>query len=107
MEGVSKDPTFGRNPENPIKVGTGNLRDGPRAERMYLNALRGPFGQPVEYERSGSCCQFETPNGLMGAGMLDVYEVKIDGTTESVKLYINMYDSGVLLAPMGFTPRAR
>lgn len=107
IEGPSTDPTFGRSPQNPIKVGTGNLRDGPSAERMYLNALRGPSGQPVEYERSGSCCQFETPNGLMGGGMLDVFEIRVDGTAESVKLYINMYDPGVLVAPMGFTPRAR
>ena len=64
--GISKDPTCGFTQENPIRVGRRN--GGPRDERIYLAALRGPRGQAVTYVREGSCCIFETPNGEGGKG---------------------------------------
>lgn len=104
---ASTDPTYGYSPKNPIKVVTvaGDPRQGSLASRMYLNGLRGLNGQPIEYERRGSCCQYATPNGVMGGGILDVYDIKIDGIKEPVVLYVNMYDPGTLVAPMGFIPR--
>lgn len=91
---------YGYSQQNPIKVGGGN--QGPAMERKYLNRLTGPNGEIVTYQRSGSCCHFDTSNGFMGMGMLDIYIVKIAGDTVSKKLYLNMYDSGRLYAPKGF-----
>jgi hypothetical protein len=98
---ISTDKTYGFTQENPIKVGgTGS---GPANERKYLDALAGPNGESISYVRVGSCCPFNTPNGLMGGGMLDRYEIKWSGQTAPVYLYLNMYDKDELKAPVGFT----
>lgn len=98
INGVSDDATYGYKEANAIKVG-----GGPARERAYLNLLRGPNGEPVRYSRDGSCCPFETPRGLLGGGMLDIYSVWIGESKDPVKLYINMYDYEQPKAPKGFT----
>ena len=50
---VSADPAYGLSVATPIQVGGGAMY-GPARERRYLDALRGPKGQPVQYKRSGS-----------------------------------------------------
>lgn len=95
---VSTDETYGRVEANPIKVG-----GGPSRERDYLNLLRGPNGEPVRYNRNGSCCGFETKNSPFGGGLLDIYSVWIGDATEPQKLYLNMYDYEQPKAPKGFT----
>lgn len=101
-QAVSSDPTYGYTEGNPIKVG--RQRGGPSAEEAYLRSIAGPAGEPVKYKRLGSCCEFETPNGLAGlGGLLDVYEVKYRGIEKPVNLYLNMYDYEQPLAPIGFS----
>jgi len=90
--------TYGFSPENPIHVG-----GGPEGQHAFLSALRGPEGQPLAWRRLGSCCEFETPNGIMGRGLLDIYEVFHEGMERPVILYLDMYDSGPVAAPTGFT----
>ncbi|ANQ51709.1 2-dehydro-3-deoxyphosphooctonate aldolase [Flammeovirga sp. MY04] len=102
---VSTDPTYGRTEKNPIKVGGVDVKEGPSNERLYLDALAGPRGETVSYYRAGSCCAFESENGFMGMGMLDHYRVTWKGTTDTLSLYLNMYDGGELEAPVGFTIR--
>ena len=87
-----------------IRVAGLNARGGPASERAYLDQLRGPNGETVTYERQGSCCAFETPNGILNQGMLDMYEVSYDGLPKPLVLYLNMYDppEGALKAPEGF-----
>jgi hypothetical protein len=97
---VSTDETYGYTEKNPVKVGGG--QSGPANERKYLNSLTGPNGEELKYERKGSCCPFETPNGFMGGGMLDRYEVTYAGLSKPIIIYINMYDKDVLKAPKGF-----
>ena len=96
---VSTDETYGYTPQNPIKVGG----VAPSRERNFLDLLRGPAGEAIRYSRDGSCCGFETPNGLMGGGLLDIYSVWVGDKKEPVKLYINMYDFEQPKAPKGFT----
>ncbi len=95
--------TYGYTEKNPIKVGDGNASNGPLYERKYLNALAGPNGEEITYTRLGSCCMFKTKNGIMGGGMLDMYELKWKGNNKGVVLYINMYDSGEMKVPVGLT----
>ena len=92
---LADDASYGLTQENPVKVG--GVGTGP------LNALLGPGGQTITYNRTGSCCEFATPNGLMGGGLLDKYEVSYDGLDKPVIIFINMYDAGELKAPKGFT----
>lgn len=100
---ISSDNTYGYSEKNPIKVGGVKNSEGPLNERRFLNALSGPNGEDITYDRTGSCCPFKTENGFMGSGMLDRYEIKWTGQSKSVFLYINMYDEEKLMAPVGFT----
>jgi hypothetical protein len=38
----------------------------------------------------------------MGGGFLDIYEVTWVGQKSPIKLYLNIYEKGELMAPMGF-----
>jgi hypothetical protein len=98
LEGISEDSTYGYSPENAIKTS-----GGPTHERRYLNALLGPNGEPVSYYRRRSCCPVKSDNGIMGIAILDEYEVTYPGLEKPVILYLNMYDPGILKAPVGFT----
>lgn len=95
---------FGYGRRNPIRVG-GGVEDGAANQRRYLDGLRGPAGQPVRYVRLGSCCQFRTPHGPQGAGMLDAYQVQYEGLERPVLLYMDLYTppEGAPEAPEGFT----
>ena len=99
---VSTDKNYGYTEKKPIKVGKSG-GSGPLNEQRFLNALAGPNGEEIQYERLGSCCSFKTDNGFMGAGLLDRYQVTWKGQKEKVILYINMYDYEPLKAPVGFT----
>ena len=81
---------LGYAPENPIRVGT-TLEEGDRNQRKYLERLRGPRGQPVTYLRLGSCCEFRTPRGHQGTGLLDAYEVRYAGLAKPIVLYLDLY----------------
>lgn len=105
LTAISDDTTYGYTAQNPVKVGGIKNSSGPLNERRFLNALLGPAGQQITYERRGSCCAFKSPNGMMGMGLLDIYEVKYDGLDKPLIIYINMYDRGQMKAPKGFTYR--
>lgn len=103
----AQDPSkgYGYTEEDPIKVGSEQINDGPANERAYLDNLTGPNGEPISYSRIGSCCEFETENSPFGGGLLDKYEITYEGIEEPVILYLNMYDpdeDGKVEAPEGF-----
>jgi hypothetical protein len=102
---VSTDPTYGLSPKNPIEVGGADKMEGPLNERRYLNALAGPNGERVSYYRLGSCCPVKSKHGFMGKAMLDNYRVSWEGASDTVSIYINMYDASTVKAPRGFTIR--
>lgn len=98
---VSTDPSYGYSAAKPIKTG-------PRDEsfhHLYLNSMRGPKGEPVTYERRGACCDFEDKSRPMGGGLLDVYDVLIDGSSKPIVIYVDIYRPGPPVLPVGFTGR--
>lgn len=101
----SLDQGYGYGPDKPIKVGGADASSGPLRERMFLEQLAGPNGEVLRYQRKGSCCPFSTPNGIMGTGMLDIYEVWVGTQPVPRTLYLNMYDFEEPQAPVGFTPK--
>lgn len=102
LSGAAIDPSYGLAQGNPIKVGGLNERN----EAEYLNGLRGPKGEPVDYERIGSCCPFKTPNAMIdGIGLLDAFRVTYAGQAQPSILYIDFYDTGSLQVPVGFSAR--
>ncbi|MFY0567957.1 hypothetical protein ACN28E_29570 [Archangium lansingense] len=98
VETPAREPSgYGYTQEDPIKVG-----GGPAGEHEYLQYLRGPEGQPLSFERLGSCCGFEDPSLPFGGGMLDMYEVTYEGLKKPVTLYLDMYRRQEPRAPAGF-----
>lgn len=91
---ISTDDTYGYTRENAIRVGDGGeFFGGPARERTYLDNLRGPSGEAISYERTGSL-NFEDT-------ILDEY--RITGLATPVVLYIDVYKFEELKAPVGFT----
>ena len=105
ISGIATDPSYGLTPENAVEVGGAKESQGPLNERRYLNSLAGPNGETLSYYRLGSCCGVISKNGFMGTAILDNYRVTWEGSTDTVSIYINMYDSSILKAPQGFTIR--
>jgi hypothetical protein len=109
LNSIAKDPEYGRVPEKPVMLGMLKLEAGADNRSKYLNALRGPRGEPVHYRRLKACCPFKTPNQKMmmdpkaSMGLLERYELSYDGLAEPVILYLNLYDNGPIEAPKGFT----
>ncbi|WJJ97868.1 2-dehydro-3-deoxyphosphooctonate aldolase [Algibacter luteus] len=102
---ISTDKTYGLSPKNPVEVGGAKYSEGPINERRFLNALAGPNGEEISYFRAGSCCAVKSNNDPFGFGsvMLDDYRVTWENSKDTISIYINMYDSGKLKAPIGFT----
>lgn len=62
--------------------------DNPAGEEAYLKRLRCPDGTAPAFDRSGSF-------GYGGYGnIVDLYEVRCEGTGESRQIYMDMYHSG-------------
>jgi hypothetical protein len=99
----SKDPKYGYDADYPVNVFFRNSNDENLNAVRFLNALAGPKGEKITYTKLESCCPFPTKRSEMGAGFLDVYEIKWDGQKSPLKLYINIYERGYLLVPMGLT----
>lgn len=97
--GVSDDPAFATTKIHAAQVGGGAIYAASR-ERRYLDALRGPGGEPLEYKRRGSLPL--DPSGR-DATILDAYEVTYPGIAQPATLYLDAYHfDDALVAPKGF-----
>ncbi|MFB9110605.1 MULTISPECIES: 2-dehydro-3-deoxyphosphooctonate aldolase [Flavobacterium] len=99
----SKDKKYGYNPNYPINIFFRNTKDEAINETRFLNALAGPNGEKITYTRLETCCPFPTKRSDMGAGFLNVYELKWEGQKKPVTLYLNIYEKGILMVPMGLS----
>ena len=99
----SKDQKYGYEKEYPINIFYSNTKNETINQQRYLNALAGPKGKKITYTKLESCCPFPTKRSEMGAGFLDVYELKWEGQQNPVTLYLNIYEKGVLMVPVGLT----
>ena len=99
----SKDKKYGYDKDYPINIFYGDTRNEFMNQQRFLNALAGPKGEIITYTKLESCCPFPTKRSEMGAGLLDVYELKWEGQRNPVTLYLNIYEKGVLMVPFGLT----
>ena len=99
----SKDKKYGYDPDYPVNVFYINAKDENLNAERYLKALAGPKGENITFSKLESCCPFPTIRTEIGAGFLDVYELKWEGQSEPIKLYINIYERGYLLVPVGLS----
>lgn len=99
----STDKKYGYDKDYPINLFFSGTANTTINQERFLNALAGPKGEKISYEKLESCCPFPTTKSDMGAGFLDVYQIKWQGQNKPVLLYLNIYEKGVLMVPMGFT----
>lgn len=98
----STDKKYGYNPNYPINVFYKNALNENSNPARFFNALTGPKGQKIVYIKTGNCCPFPTKKSEMGAGFLSVYEVSWEGLKKPITLYLNIYEKGKLMVPIGF-----
>ncbi|MBS7788149.1 2-dehydro-3-deoxyphosphooctonate aldolase [Flavobacterium sp. CYK-55] len=99
----SKDALYGYNEEYPINVFYLNSANPELNEQRFLNALAGPKGEVISYKKIDKCCPFPTKRNEMGAGSLNIYELTWPGQKEPVKLYLNGFEKGALMVPVGLS----
>ncbi len=97
----SKDKQYGYQQDYPINVFYKNTKDETLNQKRFLDALVGPKGEKINYKKLESCCPFPTKRNEIGAGFLDVYELSWEGLKTPIKLYLNSYEKGALLIPVG------
>ena len=97
---------YGLTEEMPVKVGKG-VKGRPYNQRAYLSLLRDEQGNPVSFERKGSCCPYKSENAMIGDyALVDAYEVKYKnkkGESKTAMIYISFYDYEEPMIPIGFT----
>ncbi len=101
----SKDKKYGYNKDYPVNIFFGSTTYENLNQQRFLNALAGPNGEKITYIKLESCCPFPTKRSEMGVGLLDVYELKWEGQRKPVTLYLNIYEKGVLMVPVGLTAK--
>lgn len=99
----SKDKKYGYNKDYPINIFYLNTKNDTINQPRFLNALAGPNGEKITYKKLESCCPFPTKRFETGAGLLDVYEIYWEGQDKPIKLYLNIYEKGILMVPFGLT----
>lgn len=98
----SADKKYGYNQDYPINLGFYGAKTAEINVKRFFDALEAPNGEKIIYKKLDSCCPFPSKRDEMGAGILDIYEVKWQGQKSSLLLYINLYERGKIMAPVGF-----
>jgi hypothetical protein len=99
----SKDKKYGYDKDYPINIFYRSTVVDTINQQRYLNALAGPNGEKITYTKLESCCPFPTKKSDLGAGFLDVYQLTWTGQRNPITLYLNIYEKGVLMVPVGLS----
>ena len=97
------DGKYGYDKDYPINLGFENEKYSPKNIALFFNALTGPKGEKISYDKVDTCCPFPTKKSVMGAGTLDIYNVMFEGSDKKIVLYINIYEKSKVLCPKGFS----
>lgn len=89
----------------PVNVGFTSLEDGVKNQIRFLNALAGPKGEKITYKLVDTCCPFPTKKSNMGAGMIDIFEITWEGNSTPLRVYVNKFEKGELMIPLGLSIR--
>ncbi|WP_348799679.1 2-dehydro-3-deoxyphosphooctonate aldolase [Flavobacterium adhaerens] len=99
----SKDKKYGYDKDYPINIYYRGTKNDTINQKYFLNALAGPKGEKITYTKVENCCPFPTKNSDTGAGFLDVYQIKWEGQKTPIILYLNIYERGQLMVPVGLS----
>ena len=98
--GISDEPAYGTTTDQAIQVGGGAVYVAAR-ERRYLDALRGPMGEPLTLQTDRNV---RPDFDKEGRTILDTYEVTYPGLDKPIVFYLDGYHfDDALKAPKGFT----
>ena len=105
------DAAYGVTKKHPVEIGGFLSGDGSRWSAQYFSSLLGPNGEPTRFERKGSCCGFKVTDPELvkqgfDIGLLDVYEVTIEGKPP-IEVFVSLYGESEIFAPVGFTTRGK
>ena len=103
IQKYSTDKKYGYDKDYPVNIFFNNTANEMINQERFLNALAGPKGEKISFTKLESCCPFPTKRSEMGAGFLDVYELKWNGQKKPTLLYLNIYEKGILMVPVGLT----
>lgn len=98
----SKDKKYGYDKNYPINIFYKNTKNDSINQQRFLNALTGPKGEKISYKKLQNCCPFPSKKSESGAGLLEIYEISWENQIKPVKLYLNIYEKGILMVPLGF-----
>jgi len=104
---TSFNKKYGFDKDYPINLGFGLLHERETNKEKFLNALCGPNGEKITYTHQGNCCPFPTDKSQLGSGMLDVYTLAWEGNTKPFTIYLNSYEKGKILIPIGLSAKKR
>jgi hypothetical protein len=99
----SKDKKYGYHKDYPINIYYKGTKNDTINQKYFMNALAGPNGEKLTYKKLENCCPFPTKTSDMGAGFLDVYELSWEGLKKPIILYLNIYERGQLMVPLGLS----
>jgi hypothetical protein len=97
-----QDGKYGYDMNYPINLGFENEKYSPKNVAYFFNAISGPNGEKISYEKLDTCCPFPTKKSTVGAGTLELYQISFEGTDKKIILYINIFEKGKVLCPKGF-----
>lgn len=93
---------YGIDSDYPINIGIISDRSEDVFISYFFNGLQGPKGEKIEFKKIESCCPFPTKHSNMGAGLLNVYEIHLEGSSKKQTFYFNIYEKGKIVCPKGF-----
>lgn len=102
IKDYATDDKYGYDKDYPINIFYRNTANDSINQQRFFNALTGPNGEKLFFEKVGICCPFPSKNSVSGAALLDVYEVKWVGQKTPITLYLNIYEKSPIMVPKGF-----
>lgn len=99
------DSKYGIDADYPINIGIISVNSEESFIGYFFKALEGKNGEKIEYKKIDTCCPFPTKHSNMGAGLLYMYEVNLEGSTKKENFYFNIYEKGKIVCPKGFQIR--
>ena len=102
LKEYAADAKYGYDRDYPINIFYKNTTNDSINQQRFFNALTGPNGEKLFYEKVGVCCPFPSKNSASGAALLDIYEVKWVGQKAPITLYLNIYEKSPIMVPKGF-----
>lgn len=99
----SKDKRYGYDKNYPVNIYFRGTKNDSINQKYFINALAGPNGEKITYKKLENCCPFPTKTSDTGAGFLDVYELTWAGLKKPIILYLNIYERGKLMVPVGLS----